>query len=333
MAGGAIYISLSIASILTSEATLSARVDAVRDEAIGIRSFELRASDGGCLPAFEPGAHVMVTRPDGLSRCYSLLNDCRERHRYVVAVQKLEGRQGVSAWLHDEVAPGATLSIGAPRNSFRLRDERPATLVAGGIGITPVLSMVRRLAQAGRPWRLLYACRSRAQAAFLDELRHHEACVDLHFDDEQQGQPPALAHWLGLAPDDHHLYACGPAPMLEAFQQATEHRPRDQVHMERFVPPAPVANGHHRPFAVRLARSGQQLAVGADESVLDALLRAGVSIPHSCRQGICGVCETTVLDGCPEHLDSLLSPEEQASNRTMLVCCSRSLSDELVLDL
>jgi ferredoxin-NADP reductase len=226
---------------------------------------------------------------------------------------------------------GTALKIGGPRNNFRLREDVPKTvLIAGGIGITPIWCMVQRLNALGRDWRLHYACRSRDDMAFRHELEAMPQAA-LHHDDESGGFLDVAA-LVAAAPKDAHLYCCGPAPMLAAFEAATKEWPRDQVHIEYFtakeLPPAKKGG-----FTVELARSGVEYFIPEGETILNVLLDAGVDIDYSCELGICGACEQRVISGIPEHRDSILSEEEQAANTRVMICCAGCKSDRLVLDL
>ena len=311
-------------------ALLRTRLSAIRFAAEGIHLYEFQPVAGGALPAFAAGAHVDVHLPNGLVRQYSLCNDPRETHRYVVGVKRDARSRGGSSYLHDQLKVGTPVALGAPRNHFELHEEASHTvLVAGGIGITPIACMVRRLRALGASFELHYSVRRREEAAFLDVLSGPE--LRLHVDAEQGGQPLPLADIVARAPHDAHLYCCGPAPMLDAFEAAASGRPRFQVHLERFAAATPVAA--EGGFTVQLARSGRSVFVAPGCTILDTLRAEGVEVQASCEQGICGSCETRVLAGTPDHRDSLLSEEERRENKVMMVCCSGSRDATLVLDL
>nr|WP_145547686.1 PDR/VanB family oxidoreductase [Variovorax boronicumulans] len=311
--------------------TIAVRVEAVRREAHDVHSYELRRPDGAALPPFEAGAHIDLHLPGGLVRSYSLTNVQTERHRYVVAVALDAGGRGGSRWVHERLHVGARLSVGPPRNHFPLREDAPhSVLIAGGIGITPLRAMQTRLAQLGRPWELHYGSRTRAGAAFADELQALGAQVHLYFSDAASGRMD-IARTVQAAPAGAHFYCCGPQAMLQTFEAATAAHPAERVHLERFAAQqAPAVQGG---FVVELARSGRRLPVAPGATILDTLLVHGIEAPYSCMQGICGACETRVLDGQPEHRDSVLSEAERAANRTMMVCCSGARSPVLLLDL
>lgn len=312
-----------------SGALLPLRLTRIEVAAAAIHLFELRAADGAVLPPFSAGAHVDLHLGPDLVRQYSLVNPPHERKRYLLGVKRDPRSRGGSAHVHERLRVGETVVVGLPRNHFPLDESAPLSVfVAGGIGITPIACMVQRLALLGRPWRLHYSVRRSDEAALLDRLAGPG--LRLHVD-EQQGALLDVAAVVADAPAAAALYCCGPAPMLDAFEAAARARPGLRWFVERFAPAAPPPNAGG--FTVRLAASGRSVAVARGQTILDALRRAGVSVPASCEQGICGTCETAVIAGRPEHRDMLLSPEEKASNKVMMVCCSGSFSDELVLDL
>lgn len=306
------------------------RLHAIILEAEEVLSFELRPRPGDTLPDFTAGAHVDLHLPGGLVRQYSL-TEVGDGRRYVLGVARDRASRGGSRWLHDQARVGHTLTISAPRNSFPLvEDAAFSVFVAGGIGITPILAMIRRLAALGRPWRLHYAVRTRTAAAFLEPLNALGGDLRLHVDDESGGLLDVAAV-VRAAPTEAHLYACGPAPMIAAFEAAAAGRPDDHLHVEHFGPVLAPAGGEG--FEVELARSGKLLRVGPAETILEVVLAAGVNAPSSCRNGVCGSCETRVLAGTPEHRDMILSPAERASGETMMICCSRASTPRLRLDL
>lgn len=316
-----------------ADGKLQVLVKRIGYEAERINSYELIAGAGGELAPFTAGSHIDLHLPNGMIRSYSLVNDPRERHRYVIAVNKDSASRGGSSLVHDTVRAGDILTISTPRNNFALReDAEHSILIAGGIGITPLLSMIRRLEALGRRWDLHYAARTRNAAAFLDELRpdvHPNMHVD--FDDERSGRAFDLPAIVKHAPAHAHLYCCGPAPMLAAFEAAAADRPADHVHVEYFqAREAPVTEGG---FDVRLARSNRTIAVETGKTILDALLEAGIAVNYACAEGVCGTCETRVLEGIPDHRDRFLSKEEQAANKSVMICCSGARSRTLVLDL
>ncbi|WP_159917776.1 PDR/VanB family oxidoreductase [Pantoea sp. 18069] len=321
--------------------TLQARLHSIEQLATGIQRFEFRPTDRATWPAVCAGAHVDLHLAPQLSRSYSLVNAPGESHRYVVAVQHNATGQGGSRYLHDTLRVGQELPISAPRNAFPL-DESAAhsILIAGGIGITPLWSMAQRLVQLGRPWTLHYATRTPASAAFAEQLvalaANSLGKVTLYFDGGISDQGLDLQAIAQDSPADAHLYCCGPARMLQAFEEATAQLPPARVHREYFAaPPAPAqdAQGTDQAFTVRLSQSGQLVPVDSGTTILDALLNAGVDVPYSCMSGICGMCATRVLDGVPDHRDLVLSAAEKACGHQIILCCSRAKSQELTLDL
>jgi len=231
---------------------------------------------------------------------------------------------------------GDELEIDEPRNHFRLCENATrSVLIAGGIGITPFASMVRRLEQLERPWELHYAARSRCSAGFVKQLASYGSRVNFYFSSEYRDKPPArridLDKIVSEVPRDAHVYCCGPRNMLTAFEKAAAALPSEQTHLEFFSNAEGIdkAGG----FDVRLARSGQTVEVRPGETILDALLKRGIDAPYSCLEGVCSSCETRVISGIPDHRDLILSKEEREANDRMLICCSRSKSATLVLDL
>jgi len=307
------------------------RVTSMTWETEAIRKIELRALDGAPLPPFEAGSHIDLHLPNRLVRSYSLMNPQGERQRYVLGVGRDKDSRGGSEYLHDQLRVGQVLGVSEPRNLFKLQEAAPVTmLIGGGIGITPLVCMAARLAELGRDWKLYYAVRARSEAAFTEELRVHGNRVVLHCDDERGG----LLDLAGLLLDCHpqaHIYCCGPKPMMVSFGKLTGQLASRRIHVEHFTPldNAAVEGG----FLVELAKSGRTIGVPQGSTILETLSNAGLGVPSSCQQGICGVCETRVLAGVPDHRDSILSPAERAANRTIMICCSGSRSEKLVLDL
>lgn len=316
--------------------SISVRVAAVRDEAKGIRSYELRLPGGAPLPAFTAGSHVDLYLANGLVRSYSLCNDPAERERYVIGVQKDPASRGGSRYVFDNLAVGSTVKIGVPRNNFGLHEEAAhSVLIAGGIGVTPLRSMIHRLQALGRSWELYYCARTPEIAAFVAELQALNGGtgkqVHFNFDGVPGGQLLDLAGVVQASPAGSHFYCCGPLPMLAAFESATAGLPAGQVHVEYFTAKdEPSRDGG---FEVELARSGMVLQIQPGETILDAVLLAGVDVSYACQEGVCGSCETAVVSGTPDHRDLVLSAEEHAANKKMIICCSGSKSARLVLDL
>jgi ferredoxin-NADP reductase len=314
-----------------ADALIEVRLTAIRYAARDINLYEFRRPDGGALPAYAPGAHIDLHLPNGLVRNYSLTVARPEGGTYTFAIKRDQAGRGGSRAIHDELKAGAIVKISAPRNNFPL-DESAAhsILIAGGIGITPIWCMVQRLIELGRSWTLHYACRARREMAFREALEAMPQ-AQLHFDDEHGGAPFDVAAILGSAPRDTQLYCCGPAPMLRAVETAAADWPSAQVHVEYFTPKAePAREGG---FVVELARSGREFFIPAGHSILSVLLDEGIDVDYSCELGICGACEQRVIAGEPEHRDSILTEEEQAENKRVMICCAGCRSERLILDL
>lgn len=315
-----------------SNSLISVRVQAMRYEAKGIVSVEMVAPDAAELPPFEAGSHIDLHLGNGIVRSYSLLNAPTERHRYVVGVLNDRNSRGGSRYVHEQLRVGSEMTISAPRNNFQLDEAAShSVLIAGGIGITPISCMLNHLRGQGKTADLLYCARSRAEAAFSATLLQ-QAGVAGHFDDEQ-GAPPDLRAYLASKPKDAHFYCCGPTPMLNAFEAICAELELPNVHIERFAAAENVEAVQSDEYVAELARSKKTIAVPAGKSLLDALLDAGLDVEHSCREGVCGACETRVLEGEPEHRDGVLSKSERASNKMMMVCVSGCKGKRLVLDL
>ncbi|MDO9360933.1 MAG: PDR/VanB family oxidoreductase [Polaromonas sp.] len=324
-------------SAVSTAAARQVRVRAMRYEAEGVCSVELApvAPDVSLAP-FTAGAHIDLHLPGGPVRSYSLLNSQGDVSRYVVGVHLHPASRGGSRHVHAAMRPGDVITIAGPRNHFKLvEDAGHSVFIAGGIGITPLLSMMRRLNDLKRPWELHYAARTRMQAGFLDEVRELSAGgqgrVTIALDGEPGGTMLNLASIVAQAPRDAHLYCCGPVGMLEAFEAATAGVPPVQVHTEYFAPRQELDTTGG--FEVRCARSAKSAQVRSGQTVLQALLDLGVDIPYACEEGICGSCEVAVLEGDPDHRDSVLTQQERQAGKTMMVCCSGSKSDVLVLDI
>lgn len=289
-------------------------------------SFVLIDPAGAPLPPWEPGAHVDVVLPDGVVRQYSLCGDPGDRDSYRIAVLLEEQGRGGSAWLHEKVRPGTLLEIREPRNNFPLAAADRYVLIAGGIGITPLLPMMRELDRRGAAWQLHYGGRSGARMAFAGELAAYGERVRRYPQDECGLIP--LAEILDPVATGTLVYCCGPEPLLDAVEKSCA---PDVLRVERFHP-REIETGPDRPMTVVLGRSGRTIEVPAEETVLDALERAGADVLWSCREGTCATCETPVLEGEIDHRDSILTPQERESGETMMICVSRARTDRLVLD-
>lgn len=307
------------------------RVKSVTWEAPNILSYELIPLDDEELPPFTAGAHIDLILPAGITRSYSLLNSQLERHRYVVAVQKDRATRGGSKWIHENLSAGDTVSVDGPRNHFTLNEAaEKSVFIAAGIGITPIMSMIDRMKFLGRDWELVYCARTRAGAAFLGALEN-DPRVRFNFDGEPGGRMLDIAALVRDSSGDAHFYCCGPIPVLDAFELATKALPSERVHLEYFAAKElPPAEGG---FTVVLAKSGRELTVSDGKSILDTLRESGFDVPYSCGQGVCGTCDTAVLEGIPDHRDLILTRKERDSNTRMMICCSGAKSEKLVLDL
>lgn len=305
-------------------------------EAEGIVSFELARPDGSALPAFSAGSHIDVQVPGGPVRQYSLCNDAAEQHRYRIAVLRDPASRGGSTGMHDAVREGDTLTISAPRNHFPLVHARRSLLLAGGIGVTPLLAMAQRLSAIGADFTLHYCTRSPARTAFRDEIAASAfaARVQYHFDDGDAAQKLDLEAQLAAPSADAHLYVCGPTGFIDWVVQAAQRLGWNQgnVHLEYFGA-APQDTAGDRPFQVKIASSGATYEVPADQTVVQALQRHGIEILTSCEQGVCGTCITRVLEGECDHRDLYFTDEEKAKHDQFTPCCSRAKSPVLVLDL
>jgi len=314
---------------------IAARVAAIETVARDTKVLTLRRADGGALPSYKPGAHIDLHLPNGLVRQFSLAVPARDPDSYAVGVKRDENSRGASRYIVEEMQVGEEITISAPRNTFPLvEDEAHVTLFAGGIGITPIWCMVQELAARNRSWTLYYACRSRADMAFLAALEAFgPQAVHLHFDDEAGGEVLDIAAAVAATPAQAHLYCCGPNPMLKAFEAATSGRPRHVIHVEYFAPKEEENAGKLGGFWVELARSGEEYFIPEGKKILEVLFEAGADVDYSCELGICGACETRVISGIPEHHDSVLSEDEQAENTRVMICCAGCKSERLVLDM
>jgi vanillate O-demethylase ferredoxin subunit len=311
-----------------SQNTMRVKVTAISRQTENISLLELRPVETE-LPAFSPGSHIDLHLGNGLIRSYSLTNGADDRHRYVIGVKKEPLGRGGSRFIHEQL-------ISAPRNNFALCEEAASSvLIAGGIGITPLISMVQRLEHLGKPWQLHYAARSRCAAGFASELAKFGLKVRFYFSREHEFEPSAaridIQSIIAASAGDAHIYCCGPEGMLTAFNAAAAARPAAHIHVEHFSNAQGVdkAGG----FEIVLAKSGRTIAVPSGKSILDTLLELGIDAPFSCLEGICSTCETRVLSGIPDHRDLILTADEHAANDRMMICCSRSKSPVLVLDL
>ncbi|WP_280265076.1 PDR/VanB family oxidoreductase [Nocardia wallacei] len=296
-------------------------------------SLLLTSPDGRELPPWRPGAHLDLELPSGRLRQYSLCGDPADRHSYRIAVRRIPEGGGGSLEVHSDLRPGSRVTVRGPRNAFPFvlpghgSDAARVHFVAGGIGITPILPMVRMAHRLGVDWSMVYAGRSRDTIPFLDEIESFGDRVTVRTDDEH-GLPTAADLLPGAGPDTA-VYCCGPVPMTDAIAAAVRDVPGMELHSERFSAP-PVVDG--TPFEVELARTGEVIEVAADRSVLEDVLTVRPDVAYSCRQGFCRTCKVRVLSGTVEHRDAVLTADERADGE-MLICVSRCAGERLVLDL
>lgn len=312
--------------------SIDMRVTAIIYAGPSVNLYEVRPVSGDQLPLFDAGAHVDLYLSNGLVRQYSIASDPQDRDRYVLGIKLDPLGRGGSRFVHESVRAGTVVPIGMPRSTFSLvEDGKRAVFIAGGIGVTPFLSMAQRAGRIGLDWKLYAAVRTRADLAVLSAIQNKGSRVATHVDDDQENRPINIAGIVRSVSPDTHLYCCGPTPMLKVFEQETSSRESRYNHIERFSNqlPAVTAAG----YTVQLARSNLTVKVEAGQTIIDALRCKGIDVTTSCEQGVCGSCETKIVTGRPDHRDVILTNDEKASNRTMMICCSGSLDDVLVLDI
>lgn len=314
--------------ILPVDRGLPLLVDDVRVEAPDVRSYRLVAQDGAQLPRWQPGSHLDVVLPSGRRRQYSLCGDPADRSYYRIAARRISDGDGGSRELHDTVEPGGTLTVRGPRNGFPYLPAQQYLFIAGGIGITPILPMVRQAAAGGAQWQLIYTGRSRESMPFLDELAAPDPDRVLIRPDTEYGIPASGAELLAHGAPGAVVYCCGPAPMITKVRTDLPASGAAALHFERFTPP-PIIGG--QPFEVVLQRSGRVLTVPADKSALDMIREVAPQVSYSCRQGFCGTCRTRVISGDIDHRDQVLTGPGEPD--TMTICVSRSPGGRIVLDL
>ncbi|MCP2091767.1 UNVERIFIED_ORG: vanillate O-demethylase ferredoxin subunit [Paraburkholderia sediminicola] len=302
-----------------------------------IFAFELVPVSTMVLPRFSAGAHIDVRLDGGIIRQYSLSNHPSERHRYVIGVLRDPASRGGSAAMHDIVEEGSILSISEPKNHFPLTpDSRHNILLAGGIGVTPVLSMARFLSTIQQPFEMHYAARTESKMGFREEIMASKFAdrVHMYYSDHGPSEVIDFREVLGQPAAEMHLYVCGPKGFIDAALDAAwnEGWKKHQIHCEMFVGTLTTSD-NDIDFQVLLPKSGRLIYVQKNEPITKALAAAGISIPISCEQGVCGTCATRVLDGIPDHRDFFLTDAEKAANDAIMPCCSRSKSKVLALDI
>ena len=318
-------------TLATAEFEAEATVAAKQEVADGVVALTLREAGGRPLPAWQPGAHVDLVLGGAPTRQYSLCGDPTDHSAYRLGVLRDPDGRGGSLFVHDRLQEGDTVRIRGPRNNFPLVASPRYLFIAGGIGITPILAMIRAAEAAGAGWELVYGGRSRASMAFLDELAQYGDRVSVRPQDETGLLD--LDGLLGTPRADTVVYCCGPEPLLAAVEQRCAGWPRGALHVERFAPRPQAEPARAEAFEVELAQSELTLSVPPDRSILSVVEEAGVGVLSSCAEGTCGTCETAVLAGVPDHRDSVLSEEEREANDCMMICVSRARTDRLVLDL
>ena len=312
-------------------------ISARKQEAEGIVSLELRDLNGQALPAFTAGSHIDVHIAPNLTRQYSLFNSPDESDRYCIAVLNQPDGRGGSKQLHQQLHAGDEVTISAPRNAFKLEDSADhSVLIAGGIGITPIMSMAHRLHREGRSFELHYCVRTSDRAAFTQQLKDSPFARQVVFYvDDDPSLPKFNIRALGerYHSDDEHLYVCGPGGFMDhVLEGARGHWEDSVMHTERFTPGPFIAKGE-KEFTIKLARSHKELSVPANKSILNVLQESGMNVPSSCEQGVCGTCIVNLLDGQADHRDTFLTDQEHDEGLQIAVCCSRASGTSLTLDL
>ncbi|ALG86342.1 PDR/VanB family oxidoreductase [Gordonia phthalatica] len=327
-------MSLEAGPVNLETGTYELVVREMRWEADGVIAVRLEESTGATLPAWQPGAHIDIHLGKGIVRQYSLCGDPTDRTSYRIAVLRDPSTRGGSKYVHETLRPGHLVSVSLPRNNFEFLDAAKYVFIAGGIGITPMLPMISAAQRSGADWELHYGGRSRDTMAFLADLAAYGDHVSVVSEDKEGVID--LKALLGTPRPDTLVYTCGPEGLLNAVEGTCDAWDREAVRLERFKPKTRAENEEEpadSPISVRCETSGVTVEVGPDIPILDALENAGVDVPNSCREGMCGSCETRVLCGMPDHRDYVLSSAEQESGETMMICVSRAKTAELVLDL
>jgi vanillate O-demethylase ferredoxin subunit len=322
---------------MSGVATLRVRVAAKAQETPDICTFDLVPAEGESLPVFTAGSHIDVHVPGGLIRQYSLCNAPHERHRYVIGVLRDTASRGGSQAMHTQVTVGSVLTISAPKNHFALaEDAQRSVLLAGGIGVTPLLCMAEALAAQGAAFDMHYCSRSAERTAFVERIQcaPFQGNVHLHFDDGLAEQKIDVNRLLASPVSGQHLYVCGPKGFMDLVLGTARSAgwPEDKLHYEFFAAQVESLESDGS-FEVELAGTGQVVMVARDKTVVQALAAAGVDVPTACEQGVCGTCLTRVLSGIPDHRDQYLTAAEHAANDQFLPCCSRARSPRIVIEL
>lgn len=320
-----------------SEPTEPAIVTSMHLEARDTISLWLKRGREGQFPPVDPGSHIDIVLPNGLSRSYSLSNKSLSTGSYRITVARDPCSRGGSSYIVNQLRVGDQVEISAPRNNFEMAEDADFSLfIAGGIGITPFVPMISRLNERGRRWRMHYCVRTRERAALSDEIVWLAGCGNgellMNYDDEPGGRVLDIETALAAAPRSAHLYCCGPIGMLGAYRAAAEASGwgEEQVHYEYFS--SNVEKAAEGGFTVVCIRTGKTVSVRPGQTILKALSDAGVNVPSSCEEGVCGSCETRVIEGQPDHRDMILSAKERDEGKKIIICCSGAKSSQLVLD-
>lgn len=317
--------------------TLQVRVAKITALTPEIKSFELTGVDGDELPTFTPGSHIDVHIAAGLVRQYSLCNGPEDKSSYFIAVKREPASRGGSQAMHERIRAGEIITISEPRNNFSLyREAKHHLLLAGGIGVTPLLGMARHLLAQGAAFELQYFTRSIEHTAFHDRLScpEYRGKVTFHYALEPEGLRAYLRKLLWHRPKEGHLYLCGPRPYMDLVEETASHTwPPEAVHLEYFTADPASLAGPRDTFAVKLARSGGTYDIPEEQTIVQALAEHGITIETSCEQGVCGTCLTGLLEGVPDHRDVFLTETERQSCNKIMPCVSRAKSPVLVLDI
>ncbi|WP_347310758.1 PDR/VanB family oxidoreductase [Defluviimonas sp. SAOS-178_SWC] len=315
---------------------IKVRVRSIVELTDRVRSYELVSPvRSQTLPPFTAGAHVTVYLKSGTERRYSLCNDPQESHRYCIAVQREDGGRGGSKEVHGTIQVGDEIEISTPQNHFPMDSRaKNSVLIAGGIGVTPILSMARRLARRAAPFTLLCLARDEESAAFYDEiqdLRNESVKVTWHFDGGDPSRLFDIKGFLAAQPEGAHLYCCGPTGLMDAVQSLSAHWAKGSVHFEYFANDDAGLTDDDTAFTVSIPRLGKSVEVLANQTIIEALEQAGVDVDYSCLEGTCGTCIVPLLEGEADHRDKVLTESELASN--IALCCSRAKTKSITIEL
>ena len=317
---------------MVRETTMPLRVKSHTQVSSGVTELVLVSSDASELPSWAPGSHIDVQVRPGLVRQYSLCGDPEDRSQWRIAVLREPESRGGSAALCELVQSGDVLTATGPRNHFPLHSSPRYLFIAGGIGITPIIPMIAAAHAAGADWRLVYGGRSGASMAYRDEVRSFDPTRVLEWPQDLRGLIE-LDQLLDEPQPETLIYCCGPEPLIAAVEARSAHWPHRTLQVERFAPRPLTDLAPNTSFEIELVDSDEVLVVPPDKSILEVVDEAGIYVLSNCEEGTCGTCQTTVLEGVPDHRDSVLDDDERAANDTMMICVSRALSARLVLDL